>query len=246
MNRLQGKRILVTGASRGLGRALCQRFATEGADVAFSYHHDMAGAQKTVDVITQAGQRALSYQANVTEPNAMREVVADIVGQWGGVDILVNNAGISQALPLALMEESDWDKLLEVNLKGTYICARAVLPQMVRRKSGVILNMGSLAGTRMISAPIHYCASKAGVRGFTEALAKEVGRYQIRVNCLAPGLLEEGVAQNLPQDKLNDYLNQVALHRVGKLDEVADYAAFLVSDDNSYMTGATLLIDGGL
>ena len=159
---------------------------------------------------------------------------------------IFNNAGISQNLPLALMEEEDWDRVMDVNVKGTFLTSRAVLRGMIRRKSGVILNIGSLAGTRMIEAPIHYCASKAAVKGLTEAMAKEVARYQIRVLCLAPGLLEDGVGRNLPDYKLSEYLKHCALGRVGCFEEVAKFAAFLVSDANSYMNGETVVMDGGM
>jgi 3-oxoacyl-[acyl-carrier protein] reductase len=152
---------------------------------------------------------------------------------------------MSQPLPLPLMEEEDWDKVMDVNVKGQFLAAQAVLKGMIRRKSGVILNIGSLAGLRLIEAPVHYSTSKAAIHGFTQALSKEVARYQIRVNCLAPGLLEKGVGQNLPEHRLKEYLKYCALHRVGSMEEVAHCAAFLVSDKNSYMNGVTLLMDGG-
>jgi NAD(P)-dependent dehydrogenase (short-subunit alcohol dehydrogenase family) len=136
--------------------------------------------------------------------------------------------------------------VIDVNAKGQFLAARAVLRGMIRRRNGSILNIGSLAGVRLLEAPVHYSASKAAVKGFTEALSKEVARYNIRVNCLAPGLLEEGVAQNLPEHRLREYLKHVALHRKGALEEVAKFAAFLVSERNSYMNGATIIMDGGL
>ena len=144
------------------------------------------------------------------------------------------------------MEEEDWDKVMDINVKGTFLTSKAVLRGMIRRKFGVILNIGSLAGQRMIEAPVHYCASKAAIKGLTEAMAKEVARYQIRVNCLAPGLLEDGVGRNLPDHRLADYLKHCALGRIGCFEEVAHFASFIVSDANSYMTGETVLMDGGL
>src|SRR5678815_2262326 len=141
------------------------------------------------------------------------------------------------------MEEEDWDRVMDVNVKGAFLTSRTVLKGMIRRKAGVILNIGSLAGTRMIEAPVHYCASKAALKGLTQALAKEVARYQIRVLCLAPGLLEDGVGQSLPEHRLQEYVKHVALGRIGTLQEVARFAAFLVSDRNSYMNGETILMD---
>jgi NAD(P)-dependent dehydrogenase (short-subunit alcohol dehydrogenase family) len=176
----------------------------------------------------------------------MIDFVKHCEDEWGGLDILVNNAGVSQVLPIALLEEDDWDQLLDTNLKGTYLVTRVVLRGMFRRRSGRILNIGSIAGLRPLEAPVHYAASKAAIRGFTESLAKEVGRYGITVNSLAPGILEGGVGLSLPQYRLDEYLKHCALGRVGTFEEVSVAAAFMVSDLNSYMNGATLTMDGGL
>jgi NAD(P)-dependent dehydrogenase (short-subunit alcohol dehydrogenase family) len=244
--KLSGKRALVTGASRGLGRALCEVFASLGADVAFNYSSDREGAEQTLEGIRSKGKRGIASQTSVLDEAGLNRMVKQIEEQWGGVDILVNNAGVSQPLPLPLMEESDWDLVMDVNAKGHFLVSRAVLRGMIRRRSGAILNVSSLAGLRLIEAPVHYAASKAAIKGFTQALAKEVARYHVRVNCLAPGLLEEGVGQSLPEHRMQEYLRHVSLHRVGTLDEVARFAAFLVSDANSYMNGETILMDGGL
>jgi 3-oxoacyl-[acyl-carrier protein] reductase len=246
MKLLENKRALITGGSRGLGRALCAQFSLEGADVAFNYSSDQIGAQETAQVIETNGRAAMSFQVSVLDSDGLNQMVKQIESTWERVDILVNNAGISQPLPIALMEESDWDSVMDINAKGQFLTTRAALKGMIRRKSGTILNIGSLAGLRLLEAPVHYSASKAAVKGFTEALSKEVARYNIRVNCLAPGLLEEGVAQNLPEHRLKEYLKHVALHRTGTVQEVAAFAAFLVSDRNSYMNGATIIMDGGL
>ena len=243
---LKGKRALVTGASRGLGRALCEVFAANGADVAFNYSSDREGAQATLSAISAQKRNGLAFQTSVLDEAALNAMVKEIEERWGGIDILVNNAGVSQPLPLPLMEESDWDLVMDVNAKGPFMVSRAVLRGMIRRRSGALLNIGSLAGLRLIESPVHYAASKAAIKGFTQALAKEVARYNIRVNCLAPGLLEEGVGQSLPEHRLKEYLRHVSLRRVGTLEEVARFAAFLVSERNSYMNGETILMDGGL
>jgi 3-oxoacyl-[acyl-carrier protein] reductase len=243
---LKGKRALVTGASRGLGRALCEAFAAHGADVAFNYSSDRQGAQATLSAISAQMRKGLAFQSSVLDEAALNAMVKEIEEKWGGIDILVNNAGVSQPLPLPLMEESDWDLVMDVNAKGPFMVSRAVLRGMIRRRSGALLNIGSLAGLRLIESPVHYAASKAAIKGFTQALAKEVARYNIRVNCLAPGLLEEGVGQSLPEHRLKEYLRHVSLRRVGTLEEVARFAAFLVSERNSYMNGETILMDGGL
>ena len=243
---LKDKRALITGGSRGLGAAFARAFASEGAKVAFTYARDDEGAAATAGMIRETGGEARTFKVSVLDSVATEAMVNELETAWGGIDILVSNAGISQNLPLALMEEEDWDSVLDTNVKGAFLTSRAVLRGMIRRKSGVVLTIGSLAGERMIDAPVHYCASKAAVRGLTEALAKEVARYHIRVLCLAPGLLEGGVGRNLPEHRLADYLKHCSLGRVGRFEGVAQMAAFLVSDANSYMSGETIVIDGGV
>ena len=243
---LKGKNIWVTGGSRGLGQAMCECFSEYGANVAFNFHTDEAGAASTLNKIIQNSVKGLAFQSSVLDEEKMAATAKQIDANFGSIDVLVNNAGISQPLPIALMDGDDWDKVMETNAKGQFLAVRAVLPGMMRRKSGVILNIGSLAGLRLIEAPVHYAASKSAVKGFTEALCKEVARYHIRVNCLAPGLLNEGVGQGLPEYRLKDYIKHVSLGRVGEISEVAKMAAFMVSDRNSYMNGEIMLMDGGL
>lgn len=242
---LEGKCVLVSGASRGLGASLCETFSAQGAKVAFNYSSDQEGADQTLSKIDRNGGLGLAFKVSVLDEAGLSRMVKDVEQAWGGVDILVNNAGVSQPLPLALLEERDWDRVMDVNVKGQYLFVRAVAPRMIRRKKGVILNIGSLAGLRLIEAPVHYSASKAAVKGLTEALCKELSRYNIRVNCLAPGLLDDGVGQGLPEHRRNDYVEHVALRRVGRVEEVSRFAAFLVSDRNTYMNGTTIVMDGG-
>ena len=239
---LAGKTALITGGSRGLGRALVETFTSEGARVAFSYARDEEGAKGT----EAAAPGARAFRVSVLDAPGPEAMIAEVEQAWGGIDVLVNNAGVSQNLPLALMEEDDWDHVMDINVKGTFLTSRAALRGMIRRKRGVVLNIGSLVAVRMMEAPVHYSASKAAIKGLSEALAKEVARYGIRVLCLAPGLLEDGVGRNLPDYRLADYLKHCSLGRLGKLEEVARCAAFLVSDANSYMSGETVVIDGGI
>jgi 3-oxoacyl-[acyl-carrier protein] reductase len=243
VNVLAGKSALITGGSRGLGRALVETFADEGAHVAFTYARDDDGARATV---ASTGGAAMPFRVSVLDVPGTEAMIGDLERTWGSIDILVNNAGVSQNVPLALMEEEDWDRVMDVNVKGTFLTSRSVLRGMIRRKRGVVLNVGSLVSVRMMEAPVHYCASKAAIKGLSEALAKEVSRYGIRVLCLAPGLLEDGVGRNLPDYRLADYLKHCSLGRLGGLAEVARFAAFLVSDANSYMSGETVVIDGGI
>ena len=244
--RLEGKRCLVTGGSRGLGRALCEAFASAGARVAFNYSTDDTDAEAAKQSLIALGCEPLVYKGSVADSAHVKHAVGAIVAAWGGIDVLVNNAGVTQILPIALLEEADWDHVMDVNAKGAYLMSRAVLRTMIRARKGHILNIGSFASERVIEAPVHYAAAKAALRGMTEALAREVGRYNIQVNLLAPGLLDCGLAQMLPKHRIAEYLSQSSLGRLGKASEVAALATFLVSDDNSFMAAAKLVADGGL
>jgi NAD(P)-dependent dehydrogenase (short-subunit alcohol dehydrogenase family) len=190
--------------------------------------------------------RVKALKLSVLDERGTAAAIRDIEAEWGALDVLVNNAGISQNLPLPLLDEEDFDKVMAVNVKGTYLTSRAALRGMIRRKQGVILNLGSLAGERVIEAPIHYAASKAAISGMTRAMAKEVARHNIRVLCLAPGLLEDGMGQNIPASRQRDYLHHCSLSRLGGLEEVAELAAILVSDRSAFMTAETIVMDGGV
>jgi NAD(P)-dependent dehydrogenase (short-subunit alcohol dehydrogenase family) len=246
MSQLAGRVVLVTGGSRGLGRAMVTAFARDGARVAFNYSTSDADAAAVVAAVETAGGFARAYKCNVTDRAGLRAMVKRVEEEVGPIDTLVNNAGTGQVLPLALMEEEDWDRMMDVHVKGAFLATQAVLRGMVKRKRGTILNVSSLAGVRMIKAPVHYCTAKAALRGFTESLAKEVGKYGIVVNAIAPGLLDEGVADNIPADNKAEYIQNCSMGRVGTCAEVAELAAFLISSRNSYMSGATILADGGL
>src|SRR5580765_6449518 len=222
MGLLDGRVALVTGATRGLGRAIARVLAREGADVAFNYLRAETEAAALVEEIRAAGRRALPFKISVLDRAGVQEMVRRIEAEWSPVEVLVNNAGVGQVVPLALMEEEDWDRMMSVNVKGAFLVSQAVLRGMIRARRGRIVNISSLAGIKMMQAPVHYAAAKAALRGFSEALAKEVGRYGITVNCLAPGILEEGVSVNLPAAKLDEYLRNCALGRVGTFAEVAE------------------------
>jgi 3-oxoacyl-[acyl-carrier protein] reductase len=244
--RLAGKRCLVTGGSRGLGFALCKEFARAGARVAFTFSKNLQDAEEARSKLAEFGVEPLVFQGSAADAAHVTKTVSELTSTWGGVDVLVNNAGITQILPIALLEEADWDAVMDVNVKGAYLFSRAVLKSMIRARSGSILNIGSFASERVIESPIHYAAAKSALRGLTEALAREVGRYNIRINLLSPGLLDAGMSRSLPQHRLKEYLGQSALGRLGTVEEMARMAVFLVSDENSFMTGAKIVADGGL
>jgi NAD(P)-dependent dehydrogenase (short-subunit alcohol dehydrogenase family) len=239
MGLLDGRIALVTGGSRGLGRAICTTLAREGARVAFNYARSDDDAQAT---LAELGPLASAHKVSVLDKAGL----AALVRELPRVDILINNAGYGQVVPLALMEEEDWDAMMDTHVKGAFLATQAVLRVMVREKYGRIINVSSLAGIKMMQAPVHYATAKAALKGFTEALAKEVGRYGITVNCVAPGILDEGVSDHLPPARREENLRHCALRRVGKLAEAAEVIAFMASERNSYMNGATVVVDGAV
>jgi 3-oxoacyl-[acyl-carrier protein] reductase len=257
---LAGKRCLVTGGSRGLGLAICEEFAKQGARVAFTYSKNDDDAEEALARIGEASldplprnggpsssSPVLRFKGSVADSAHVNATIAALLAAWGGIDVLVNNAGITQILPIALVEEKDWDEVIAVNLKGAYLFTRACLKPMIKAKQGgAILSIGSFASERFVESPVHYAASKSALRGFSEALSLEVGRYGITVNLLSPGLLDVGLGTMLPQHRLREYLGQSALGRLGTAAEMARLAAFLVSDKNRFMTGAKVVADGGL
>lgn len=244
--RLQDRRILITGGSRGLGLAMALAFAREGARIAFTYSKRDADADEARTRIAAEGHAPRVFKGSVADGKHAREVIDALVTEWGGLDVLVNNAGVNHILPVALIDEPEWDEVMNVNVKGTFLFSRAALRPMIRAKAGIILNMGSFASERIVESPVHYAASKSALRGLTESLAREVGRYGIRVNLLSPGLFDTGLSTNLPKHRVNEYLSQCPLGRLAKVDEVAELAVFLVSAENTFMTGAKLAVDGGL
>jgi len=243
---LEGKRCIVTGGTRGLGLAMGVAFARHGARVALTYHKDDVSAEEARARLAEFGAEPLLFKGSVADSAHVKSTVAEVVAKMGGIDVLVNNAAVTQVLPISLLEEADWDELMDVNVKGVYLYSRAVLRHMIRARRGSILNIGNFASERIIEAPIHYAASKSALRGLTEALAREVGRYSIRVNLLAPGLAEVGMAQGLPQHRQKEYLDNCPMGRLAKPEEIAEMAAFLVSDESSFITGSKVALDGGL
>lgn len=239
---LAGHLALVTGGSRGLGRAVVAALAARGARVAFTWARDAEGAAAAA---SEPGVSA--HQVDVRDGPALAALVRGLEAEHGGpASILVHNAGRGQVVPVALMEESDWDEMLDTHVKGAFLATRAVLRGMVKARYGRIVMVGSLAGVKMMQAPVHYSTAKAALVGYTQSLAKEVGRYGITVNCVAPGVLEDGVSAALPPERRRQYLDHVALGRLGTFAEVAEVIAFVASPANTYMNGATVVLDGGV
>jgi len=233
--------VLVTGGSGAVGGAIVRRFRRDNRLVAFTYHENAAAADAL-----QEETGAAAFQADLTVSDQVRNVVAAINEQFGAVEVLVNNAGATQVMPFALIEEEDWDLMMAANLKSMFLVTREVARGMIARKHGAIVNIGSLAGHRLLEVPVHYAAAKAGVSGFTLALAKELSRYRIRVNSVVPGLLSDGVGKMVPEKELQDYMRFCASGRVGTPDEVAEVVAFLAGDEARYVNAQNLFVDGGL
>lgn len=241
--RLMGRRALITGGTRGLGRAIAEAFAREGAKVAITWSRSEQDAAETLAAL---GPEARGFKGSVADPAHSNAVVRALVTEWGGLDILINNAAINQVLPVALIEDSDWDAVMDVNAKGAFLFSRAALRPMIRAKAGYILSIGSFSEGRVMEAPVHYAASKAALRGLTEALAREVGRYGVVVNLLSPGLMDAGQSRGLPQHRLDEYISQSPLGRLLDVAEVAEVVVGLVAAENRSMTGARIAADGGI
>jgi len=244
--RLRGARCLVTGGSRGLGRALCLGFARAGAQVAFTYQRRVDDAEETRQALARAGAEARVFQGSVTDAGHAGRVVDDLIETWGGVDVLVNNAAVFRGHPTVLTDEEDWDEVMSVNVKGAYVFSRACLRPMLRAGAGHILNIGAFAVDRVSALPVVFAASKGALEAMTRAMAREVGRYGVRVNCLVPGLCDAGLGERLAAPRRDEYRQLAALGRLGDPDEVATFATWLVSPENAFMSGAVVTVDGGL
>lgn len=235
------KVVLITGGSGALGSALVRRFSADGYNVAFTFRNNEDGARK---LAAETGSSC--FRAELRDRSQVQNTVQEILAQFKSIDILVNNAGRTQVMPFALIEEEDWDDIISANLKTMFIVTREVIRDMICRKSGVIINIGSLAGHRLLEVPVHYATAKAGVTGFTLSLAKEVARYNIRVNEVVPGLLTKGVGTMVPEKEMAEYMNYCTAGRAGEPEEVANVVAFLAGEKASYMNAQSIFVDGGI
>ncbi len=243
---LSGKAALVTGASRGIGQAIALELAKNGARVVVNYARDAAGAEATVQAIQAAGGEARAIQADVSDFKAADGLVKATVEAFGSVDILVNNAGTTRDQLIMLMSEADWDTVIAANLKSAFNCSKAAVRVMLRKRAGRIINIASVAGIMGNAGQTNYSASKAGLIGFTRALAREVATRAITVNAVAPGFVPTALTQDLPAEIKEATLKQIPLARWGQPEEIAYAVAFLASDRAAYITGQVLTVDGGL
>ena len=241
---LNGKTALVTGASRGIGRAIALRLAEDGANVAVIYAGSADKAEAVVNEITALGVNAKAYRCNVADSTAVNETVKAVTNDLGKIDILVNNAGITRDGLMLRMKDEDFDAVLDTNLKGAFNMIRACYPGFIRKKSGRIINISSVSGIMGNAGQANYSASKAGVIGLTKSVARELASRGITCNAVAPGFIQTDMTENLGDN--NPLLNSIPLGRMGKPEDIAAAVAFLASDSAAYITGEVLKVDGGL
>ena len=244
--RLSGKTALVTGASRGIGRAIAVRFAAEGAFVVVNYAGNEAAARETLAAITSAGGNAALSRFDVGDAAEVDAAVKAIVAERGRIDILVNNAGVTRDNLLMRLTEDDFDAVVRTNLKGTFLVTKVVSRQMIRQRGGRIVNMSSVVGEMGNAGQSVYAATKAGILGFTKAMARELASRQITVNAIAPGFITTDMTQSLPEAARKEFAERIPLGRFGAPEEVAELALFLASDAAAYVTGQVVGINGGM
>ena len=243
---LDGKTALVTGASRGIGRAIALRLAAEGASVAINYAGNTAKAEETKAAIEAAGGKAALFQADVSDSAQVEQMVAAVTEAFGNIDILVNNAGITRDGLLMRMKEEDFDAVLDTNLKGIFHVTKAVSKLMMKKRAGRIVNMASVVGIMGNAGQTNYAAAKAGVIGFTKSAAREFAARGITVNAVAPGFIATDMTAAMPEKAKEATLAAIPLRRMGEPEDVANAVAFLVSDQASYITGQVVKVDGGM
>jgi 3-oxoacyl-[acyl-carrier protein] reductase len=242
--RFSNKVVLVTGASSGIGREIALRLAREGADVAVNYDRNEAGATAVAEAIEAMGRRAMAVQADVAVARQVEDMVEVVTGAWGGLDVLVNNAGVVRRGALLEITEDMWDAVLDVNLKGVFLCCQSAARWMIPRKQGAIVNVSSMRAVEGGSNSCHYAAAKAGVNALTMTLARELAPA-IRVNGVAPGYVETRIQAGLSDAKRQEIIESTPLGRFGEPGDIAAAVAFLASAEAAYVTGQTLLVDGG-
>ncbi|MBD2700351.1 3-oxoacyl-[acyl-carrier-protein] reductase [Spirosoma sp. BT702] len=246
MGLLQGKVALITGASRGIGRAMAQKFAKEGATVAFTYLSSVEKGQALEEELRTFGGQVKGYRSDASDFQAAEELINQVIADFGKLDVLINNAGITKDGLLMRMSEEQWDSVITVNLKSVFNLTKAAIKPMMKAKAGSIINLTSVVGIRGNAGQANYAASKAGIIGFTKSVALELGSRNIRSNAIAPGFIETEMTGEINEKALEDWKQQIPMKRGGQPDEVADCAVFLASDLSRYITGQVLQVDGGM
>lgn len=246
MNSFKGKTVLITGGSRGIGESIARHFSTLGANVVINYVSSKEKAQKIVKDLNNLNKKALAIQADVSNFDDCKRLVMDVIEQFGQIDILINNSGITKDNLMLRMTESDFDRVIDVNLKGTWNMCKNVTRHFLRNKSGSIINITSVVGIIGNPGQANYVSSKAGIIGLTKSLAKEFGSRHIRVNAIAPGFIETDLTDALSDEVKKVYLNQIPLNEFGKAEDVANACIFLASENAKYITGQVINVNGGM
>lgn len=243
---LEGKTALVTGASRGIGRAIALELAKNGANIAVNYAGNIEKAQSVVEEIEQLGVKAIKIQADVADESDVKAMVKEVINVFGRLDILVNNAGITKDNLLMRMKAEEFDQVINTNLKGAFICTKAATRQMMKQKAGRIINVASIVGVSGNPGQANYVAAKAGVIGLTKSTAKELASRNILINAVAPGFISTDMTDELTEEQKQGMLDLIPLAKLGSPEDVAKTVRFLASEDANYITGQTIHIDGGM
>ncbi len=246
MKLLEGKTAIITGASRGIGRGIAEVFAKQGANIAFTYSSSAEAAQVLENELIALGVQAKGYQSNAADFDAAQKLVDTVLEDFGNIDILINNAGITKDNLLMRLSESDFDTVIEVNLKSVFNMTKAVQRTMLKNRKGSIINMSSVVGVKGNAGQTNYAASKAGVIGFSKSVALELGSRNIRCNVVAPGFIETEMTAKLPEDVVKGWTDAIPLKRGGTPQDVANACVFLASDLSAYVTGQVMNVDGGM
>jgi 3-oxoacyl-[acyl-carrier protein] reductase len=242
---LEGKRAFISGGTRGIGAAMCEVFAREGADVAFSYNMRDDLAVGVTQKITAHGRRAHAFKVSVTDRVGMKRITRQLIDEWGGIDILVNNAAINRGDNFATTTDRAWDEVIDTNVNSLFAVTKPIYKQMIRQRKGAILNITSVGAIRALPTAVHYATSKAAMIGFTKCLSREAANFGVSVNAIAAGIFSTDLAHTLPDRLIQMHEFWVAKGRMGRPEELAEYAAFMVSDRNSFMNGEIVIVDGG-
>ncbi|AFM06260.1 3-oxoacyl-(acyl-carrier-protein) reductase [Bernardetia litoralis DSM 6794] len=246
MGLLSGKNVLITGASRGIGRAMAERFAEEGANVGFTYLSSVEKGEALQKELSEKGTTIKGYRSDASDFKAAEELVTDFVKDFGSLDVLVNNAGITRDNLLMRMSEDQWDEVMKVNLKSVFNLVKASTRTFLKQRQGSIINVTSVVGIKGNAGQANYAASKAGIIGFTKSIALELGSRNIRCNAIAPGFIETEMTDQLDEKMIAEWKSAIPLRRAGSAKEVADVTIFLASDYSKYVTGQVLQVDGGM
>lgn len=243
---LNGKNAIITGGSRGIGKEIALTLAKNGADIIINYSNSLNRATEVVNMIKDMGRNAYAIKADISKMDEAKNLIKEAYEKFDKIDILVNNAGITRDNLIMRMKEEEWDDVIEVNLKGTFNVSKSIIRKMMKQKSGSIINISSVVGMTGNPGQCNYAASKAGIIGFSKSLAKEIGKKNIRVNSVAPGFIQTDMTDILKEDVKEEYLKSIALNKFGSALDIANTVLFLSSDLSQYITGQTLVVDGGL